>query len=567
VTTEPLPFTRSRTRTRERLGPSPAHSLILTPAPPASDLARRVTRLLLLRTIVISVVLGLSLWILAASDRVPRSAVWLQSGIIAITYATSIVFGVLLRRGFAPRRVARPMQAVDLAVTSLLVYTTGGAESPYVFLFALSIVGAGALTYRSGAVAVTLASISALLAIALLAWAQAIPLPALSPVRPWDQSSVDLVRTLGINLAALIGVGALSFIFGDQLQRGVETLATTRKAAADVLSLHEDIVRSLASGLITTAPDGIVLTANAAAADILGQPAALAGQPIDKLMPGLSALVATGHGELRRADLQLSDDLTVGVTVSPLRDVRNQVIGRVVNFQDLTELRRLEAQSRRSERLATVGQLAAGVAHEIRNPLASISGSIELLRQGPVASEDDRTLMAIVHREIQRLNVLIGDLLDYANPRPPQLVGFDLGVMVEETLQVARAEPAFAAVTMAMEVDRPLPVLADPAKLRQVLWNLLRNAADAAAAGGKHVHVDAHRAPEGAYLIVSDDGPGIPEAQLAHIFDPFFTTKTKGTGLGLATCHAIVAEHGGHIDVASEVGKGTQMVVMVPSKP
>jgi len=562
--TEPLPFTRPRTRSRERLGPSPADSLIPTPAPPASDLARRVIRMLLLRTIVISVVLGLSLWILATGEQVPLSAVWLQSGIIAITYLTSIVFGVLLRRGFAPRRVARPMQAADVVVTSLLVFATGGAESPYVFLYALSIVGAGALSYRGGAVAVTLAAISTLTAVSLLAWTQAFALPAPTQVHPWDQTSAEFVHTLGINLAALIGVGALAFIFGDQLQRGVETLATTRKAAAELLTLHEDIVRSLSSGLITIAPDGVVLTANIAAADILGQPAVLAGQPIDRLMPGLSALVANGHGELRRADLQLADDLTVGVTVSPLRDVKNHVIGRVVNFQDLTELRRLEVQSRRSERLATVGQLAAGVAHEIRNPLASISGSIELLRQAPIASDDDRTLMTIVHREIQRLNVLIGDLLDYANPRPPQRVDFDLGILVEETLQVARGEQAFAAVEMAVELQRPLPIHADPAKLRQVLWNLLRNAADAAAVGGKHVHVDAHRDLDDTRIVVSDDGPGIPADQLAHIFDPFFTTKHKGTGLGLATCHAIIAEHDGHIDVTSEPGRGTTMVVTIP---
>jgi two-component system, NtrC family, sensor histidine kinase PilS len=564
--TEPLPFTRSRTRTRERFGPSPADSLIPTPAVPASDLARRVTRLLLLRTIVVSVVLGLSLWILATGDQVPSSAVWVQSGIIAVTYVTSIVFGLLLRRGFPARRVARPMQAADVIVTSLLVYATGGAQSPYVFLYALSIVGAGALSYRVGAVAVTIASITTMIVVALLCWTQAFDLPAMSQIRPWEQSSVGLVRTLGINLAALIGVGALAFIFGDQLQRGAETLATTRKAAAELLTLHEDIVRSLSSGLITITPEDLVLTANVAAADILGQPAVLVGHPIDKLIPGLSALIARERGEVRRADLQLADDLTIGVTVSPLRDIKNQVIGRVVNFQDLTELRRLEGLSRRSERLATVGQLAAGVAHEIRNPLASISGSIELLRQAPLASDDDRALMTIVHREIQRLNMLIGDLLDYANPRPPQLVDFDLGVLVEETLQVARADQAFASVMMAMEVDRPLPVHADPAKLRQVLWNLLRNAADAATAGGKHVRVDAHRSADAMTILVSDDGPGIPAEQVAHIFDPFYTTKSKGTGLGLAICHAIIAEHHGHIDVSSELGRGTTMEVTIPRK-
>src|SRR4029078_5723769 len=125
-------------------------------------------------------------------------------------------------------------------------------------------------------------------------------------------------------------------------------------------------------------------------------------------------------------------------------------------------------------------------------------------------------------------------------------------------------EMPLRASEVAIEAARPLPGRADPAKLRQVLWNLLRNAADAAALGGKHVHVDARRGPYDTTIIVSDDGHGIAEDQLAHIFDPFFTTKSKGTGLGLATCHAIIAEHHGHIDVASELGRGTQMVVIIP---
>src|SRR5262249_54730308 len=149
------------------------------------------------------------------------------------------------------------------------------------------------------------------------------------------------------------------------------------------------------------------------------------------------------------------------------RDLKNQEIGRVINFQDLTELRRLEGHMRRAERLATVGQLAAGVAHEIRNPLASISGSIELLPASPPTSEDDRTLMTIVHREIQRLNVLIGDLLDYANPRPKEAVDFDLAVLISETLQVARGDDKFAEVELTSEVPPRLSISADPSKLRQ----------------------------------------------------------------------------------------------------
>jgi two-component system sensor histidine kinase PilS (NtrC family) len=518
------------------------------------------------RTLGVWVVRGVSVWLITAGVRPAPTAVWLQSTIIVATYLSSIVFGLMLRAGVEPRQVARPMHATDLAITSLLVYVTGGAQSPYTFLYALSVVAAGALAYRRGAVTITLAALGALIVVALAAWVRVIEVPIPSQLRPWEQTAGDFARTLGIQLAALAGVGVLAFIFGDQLQRGAETLATTRKAAADLFTLHQDIVRSLASGLITIAPEGTVLTANQAAADILQRPAAdLHGRPIEAILPGLLARRAGAHrDELRRAELTLGE-LTLGVTVSPLRDVRGQVIGSVLNFSDLTELRRLEQHMRRAERLATVGQLAAGIAHEIRNPLASISGSIELLRQSPPASDDDRTLMAIVQREIGRLNELVGDLLDYANPRPSQPVEFDLGVLVRETLQVSRADPAFAEVELAVSAEEPLVVHADPSKLRQVVWNLVRNAADAAAAGGKHVRVEARRAADQATITVEDDGPGIPPDRLTRIFDPFYTTKQKGTGLGLATSHAVVAEHGGRIDLESEVGKGTKVVVRLPT--
>jgi two-component system sensor histidine kinase PilS (NtrC family) len=530
---------------------------------PPSDLGRRVARLLLLRTLIVTAVLGLSLWLLTRESTVPRVQMWMQSSIIAATYASSIVFGLLLRSKWEPQRVFRPMLANDLVLTSALVYVTGGAQSPYTFLYALTIVAAGALSYRRGAVVLTIASITALFLVALLAWTRAIDVPMPLQVSPWQQTGLELVRSLGITGGALLGVGALSFVFGDQLQRGAETLATTRRAAAALLTLHQDIVRSLSSGLITLTPDHRVLTANHAACEILRRPIGdLAGQPIERVLPGLSDVA-----DARRADLIVSaggEQLSIGATVSPLRDARDRVIGRVVNFQDLTELRRLELHARRAERLATVGHLAAGIAHEIRNPLASISGSIELLRQSPQASEDDRTLMSIVHREIQRLNVLIGDLLDYANPRPKQAVDLDLGVLVDEVLQVARGDQHFAAIELKRTVDAPLRVHADPAKLRQVLWNLLRNAADAAIAGGKHVHIEARAQDTAVRVVVEDDGPGIPRELMTRMFEPFFTTKPHGTGLGLATCHAVVAEHDGAIDVETEPGKGTRMVVTLP---
>lgn len=547
-------------------GASPADLLPGTSS--AGDFANRVVRLLLLRTLVITGVLGLSFWLLATSQTVRRVPLLLQLGIIVATYVSSIVFGLLLRRGVSPTGIARAMLANDLVLTSLLVFVTGGALSPYIILYALSIISGGAVSYSRGAITVAVSSLGLAIAVSLFAWGHVIDLPLAGSLQPWQQSGVELARSLGINVAALIGVGALAIILGEQLERGAETLATTRRAAANLLTIHQDIVRSLSSGLITTTPEGMILTANHVAADILGRPQeTLIGLPADTAMPGISGLLGDNRS---RVELAISTHdrtmVMLGVSISQLRDVHDQPLGRVINFQDLTELRRLELHSRRAERLATVGQFAAGIAHEIRNPLAAISGSIELLRTSPQMTEDDRTLMAIINREIVRLNVLIGDLLDYANPRPSVPVDFDLGALVQETLRVAKAEDVFAEIEVAVKVDQPLLLRADPAKLRQLVWNLVRNARDAAAAGGKHVRIEAYAAGDDVVLTVADDGPGIAKDFVARIFDPFVTTKQKGTGLGLATSHAVVAEHGGRIDV--ETGStGTRMIVTLPAQP
>jgi two-component system sensor histidine kinase PilS (NtrC family) len=290
---------------------------------------------------------------------------------------------------------------------------------------------------------------------------------------------------------------------------------------------------------------------------------------VDDVLPGLGARIAELRPQtpLRRADLELrrADEpgLWLGVSVSPLRDVTDRVVGRVINFQDLTELRRMEQSMRRTERLASVGQLAAGITHEIRNPLAAISGSVELLRQAPQVTDDDRALMAIVTREIERLNALVTDLLDYTNPRPRQVSTVDLGVLVDETLRVFRQDPTLGDAKVTAEVgDGTIEVDGDPEKLRQVLWNLLRNAAEA---GGKGIEVHVSRNGQSALLEVRDDGPGIPAEVAQKIFDPFFSTKKRGSGLGLATCHSIVVEHGGTIEVGSQPG-GTAFSIRLPLK-
>ncbi|MBP6631442.1 MAG: PAS domain-containing protein [Kofleriaceae bacterium] len=553
--------------------PAPTRATVRAPA----DLARRLTWLMLVRTVAVTVVLGLTLWLLATAETRSTALVVTLSGLIAVTYILTIVYAVLLRRQVAAARLVWPQLIGDVAIAGLLLYCTGGATSAYAFFFALSLVSAGALLYQRGVLVIGGMSIALITLVSIAAWRSWLPLPMVPQARPWEQSSVDFIRSLGINLAAISAVGVLAYAFGEQLQRTSQSLASERRVVADLVTLHEDILRSLSSGLITIDRDGNLLTANQVASEVFARPTtAMVGRPLAEVCPPLAARLAGlgADATVQRGDLtfqRAGRQSVLGISVSPLRDVQDQAIGRVINFTDLTALRAMETQVRRAERMATVGQLAAGIAHEIRNPLASISGSVELLRTSPQASDDDRALMAIVTREMERLDGLISDLLDYTNPRPRQPVRFDLVALVDETVQVFRQDPILA--TLGAEVaiaasEAVLEVEADPAQLRQVLWNLLRNAADAVAKAGDaapgRIEVAVGRDGGQVRVDVTDTGPGVPVDALPHIFDPFFTTKRTGSGLGLAVCQALITDHGGSLDVSNQAQGGARFTVRLP---
>jgi signal transduction histidine kinase len=219
----------------------------------------------------------------------------------------------------------------------------------------------------------------------------------------------------------------------------------------------------------------------------------------------------------------------------------------------------MQIRVERAERLASIGRLAAGIAHEIRNPLASISGSMEMLKQSPGGDADSRQLMDIAVREVDRLNRLITDLLDYARPKTEERQRLDLGELVGEIAR-AFAQERRAGVTLTLEADPDVSLDGASGQLRQVVWNLVRNAAEAMPAGGA-IRVRVTREGGHPLLIVSDTGAGIPKAHLERIFEPFYSTKVSGSGLGLATVARIVDDHRGHIDVDSEPGRGTTFTV------
>jgi two-component system sensor histidine kinase PilS (NtrC family) len=277
--------------------------------------------------------------------------------------------------------------------------------------------------------------------------------------------------------------------------------------------------------------------------------------------------------------------LHLGLSGSILREADGSAVGHVVIFQDVTQVVEMEGELRRSERQAAIGRLSAAIAHEIRNPLAAISGSIQMLRSASQAAgdEDSRRLMEIVLRETERLDGLITDFLQYARPAPPKLVSVPLAPLVHDLVQMfEKSRSPENPIEVRVDVQEGLAVTGDPSQLRQLLWNLYLNAAQAMPTGGRLL-IAAHPAPplpqgrapagrnaaEGEVahfleLVVADTGVGIAPEVIDRIFDPFFTTRREGSGLGLATVHRIVENHGGSLRVESTVGAGTTFRIRLP---
>jgi two-component system sensor histidine kinase PilS (NtrC family) len=386
-----------------------------------------------------------------------------------------------------------------------------------------------------------------------------------------------LVFRLVLHNAAVIAVGALSLAFSQQSRQAGEQLVRQQKVAGDLASLHENTIRCLPSGLMTVDPHGLVTSMNEAACEILGLEVKDAiGRPLATQIPGMSRLLeeAGPIGQVRRQELEAArPDGTVrrlGISATPMTNHQGKVIGRVIHFQDLTELRRMEAAVARSERLASIGRLAAGVAHEIRNPLASISGSVELLKTLPEADEDTRRLIDITTREVDRLNELITSLLHYARPPETEQTEFELADLVDDVVLAFERGLGRNEVRIHTQMDAVGTIRGAPGAIRQVLWNLLKNAEEAMPQGGDiRVSLSCEELTTGlrdVVLCIADTGQGIAPAIQEQIFEPFFTQgKASGTGLGLAMVARILEDHRSTIEVDSAASHGTTFTLRFPS--
>jgi two-component system sensor histidine kinase PilS (NtrC family) len=477
------------------------------------------------------------------SEAEALSAAW---GIVAwstigVGYLLSLLWARALPRVRRLELLVALQTGADLLLSILVVQVTGGVDSGFAFLYLISVLGAAVMGHRRLVLSTTVAAVIAHLMTAgfeAAGWLVPLTLTDL----PVARLAAEEVVPIALRTAAAIGgVGWLSSYLATQLVSSTRQVGTLR-------ALHENIVNSLSSGLITTDGTGTVVTLNPAARQILGLGEKAVGRRLEELLPGLPTL-APGEAHARvETDFRRADGhrLHLGVGIGPLLDGEGRDSGRIVGFQDVTRLHELALDLRRSERLAAVGQLAASVAHEIRNPLAAIAGSAELLQLAG-ASEDDRRLLAIVTRESTRLNALVADLLAFTRPRTPEAVPVDLSRTAAEIAEAFRSDPANERVTLRLApAAGAVWVAADPGLLGQMLWNLLRNAGEATGHAGT-VDVRVEREEGFGVLVVADDGPGVPDDLRDRIFDPFFTTKPGGTGFGLALVHRMAEEHGGAV--------------------
>ncbi|MCK6529096.1 ATP-binding protein [Myxococcota bacterium] len=555
----------------------------------------RLLRVMLVRLLVVTVLFALATYGLFQASGADTGRILSAYSIVIAAYTFSTVYAAAMRRVDNLRRFAFLQFAVDSLCIGAASYWVGNATGVFLFpqLYVLQILGAGLLLLTRGAL--VFAAVDSILYVSvglLTPPSDASDAVALTALLDNDSNSLlTLTRTI-TNVFAFFLTAFVSGSLTRRVEESEAALETTGASLRHLRELHGNIVENIRSGILTSDLAGRITSFNAAAEKLTGIPASLAaGRPVVELFPeaaerlkepALTDSLGPESGgsweQWYRGDARRR--LYLRFAVSDLRDPRRAPIGRILIFDDITRLRHVEEQLERDERLAALGRLASGIVHEIRNPLASISGSVQLLRSCLDLREDDRRLMDIVIREADRLNGLVTNFLGFARNPTPNLGRVRPDRIAAEVLQMARSQGwSSGTVEVRERFESEEFVHADPDQLRQILWNLVLNAVQAMPRGGT-ITVGTRvllgygpkdpkdsgviRVGDWYELSVRDTGVGMEPEQLARIFDPFVTQKSGGTGLGLAIVQRIVDAHGGCISVESSPGRGASFLVFLP---
>jgi two-component system sensor histidine kinase PilS (NtrC family) len=488
-------------------------------------------------------------------------------------YCLTVVYWYLLKRIERLSLLAYLQTSVDILLVTALTYLTGGIDSGFSLLYHLTIISSSIILYRRGGY--LSASLSSILYGAMLDM-QYYNVPGF--VRSQNFTAVQVLFQVFINIISFYIVGLLSGYLSERLRKTRRELREKSIDLEDLRVLQDHILRSVGSGIVTMDLQGNIASWNPAAEQITGYPFVEIKSRWQQVF-GDSIKGVFGHtdslrshpfrfnGQIMKKDGSIA---LLGMTASLLKDEANTVRGFILIFQDITKLMEMEDQVRMKERLATVGSLAAGIAHEIRNPLASLSGSIQVL-QGELALQgDNKHLMDIVVRETDRLNTIIMEFLEYARLKNAQNDYIELSPLLDETIMLLKNCKEYSGnIHITQQADPHAVIKGDSQRIRQVFWNLLINACQAMPRGGE-ITVTARVVPgeqddlDWCEIIIKDSGQGISKEDRDRIFNPFFTTKTGGTGLGLSIVYRIIEDHQGTITLDSAPGKGTQFIIRLP---
>lgn len=541
------------------------------------NLRRRLLWLIGGRVAVVTLLLGSAILIqINAPGSLPINPFFF---LIGLTYALTVVYILLLKQAEQHPWLVDLQLACDAVIVSALVYMTNGVASYFTSLYALPIIAASTIqSRRSGMLVGVLSSVL----YAGLVGAQYFGTPALTVVVGPDLPPRRVGFFIaGLNTFGVMAVAALSGYLAERLRRTGAALEQASDQIAGLQAFSEHVISSLTAGLVTTDIDGQILSFNNAAAGITGISAL---QAVDRratevlaLPPEFVDMFGTREARTKLPRVEYlfkcphGREIVLGISTAILRTPRGEV-GFVFTFQDVTEARRQEREARVQQRLAAVGEMAAGIAHEIRNPLASMSGSLQILRQELPLSDEQSQLMDIVLRESDRLNETIRSFLAYARPHRSALTRLDVRQVVTDagTLLQNSAELLEGHSIQCDVPPDPVWCLADEAQIRQIVWNLATNGLRAMPDGGKltlsaaPAVAEAGKAPM-VRLAVIDEGIGIDPDELDGILQPFHGGFERGTGLGLSIVHRIVSDYGGELVMTSERGKGTTVTVKLPA--
>jgi two-component system sensor histidine kinase PilS (NtrC family) len=441
---------------------------------------------------------------------------------------------------------------------------TGGIESLFSFLFILVIISSSVFLTRKEVLLV--ASASAILYGSILDLQYYGYLPLVGGLYfPEQISDRDVFFAVFVNVLAFLLTALLSVTLAERLRRSELALEKKEIDYEELENLNQTILANISSGLMIVNSRGRIRSWNAAAEKITGYSLhEVYDREVREVFPHLEVydgeFRVISRGEGRFPD-QRGTQRVLGYASSLIKNPQDETLGLLITFQDLTHVKQLEEQLHRADRLAAVGQLASGMAHEIRNPLAAISGSVQLLMEGAHLTDENRRLKGIVVKEANRLSDLLTDFLLFARPSPPRFESVDVSILLDELADMVTADSRFSGLKICREYPQGTWMHLDRRLFSQALWNLVINGAEAREGEGTlHLGIS----PDARTVYVEDSGPGIPEGIRDRIFDPFFTTKARGSGLGLATEYSIVEAHGGRIEVAEAPAGGARFSIYLP---